>query len=328
MTAPAAPAQSLPVLAADQMRVSHGANLGDAISFAAELVLDDVYVLGSQAQTRRLALLHSSSGSTIAPDSEIGTPGEEIIADAVLTFMSPDGATTDAIVLVELDQTGHVANSYLLPLVPLVPKLDYTLVTIDTDAPRARLASVACVAFTRGTRITMATGMQKPIEELRPGDRLLTRDAGVQTLRWVGESTARARGEFAPICITAGTLNNTSDLIVAPDHRLFIYQRLDRLGAGRSELMVKARHLVNGDTVRVLEGGYIDYFQLLFDDHYIIYAEGIAAESFLIDARTAPALPDAVRATAHDAGLSDLDVQETLLNRPDAAELLGRASRR
>ena len=78
---------------------------------------------------------------------------------------------------------------------------------------------------------------------------------------------------------------------MSPDHRLFIYQRSDELGAGRSELLIKARHLVNGDTIHAQPGGFVDYFQLLFDRHQIIFAEGIAAETLLADHRTHAALP-------------------------------------
>ena len=61
--------------------------------------------------------------------------------------------------------------------------------------------------------------------------------------------------KFALICIKAGTLNNDNDLIISPDHRLFIYQRSDELGAGRAELLVKVRYLLNGDTVFTKTGG-------------------------------------------------------------------------
>jgi len=118
-------------------------------------------------------------------------------------------------------------------------------------------------------------------------------------------------------------------LIVSPEHRLFIYQRSDQLGAGRSELLVKARHLVNGDSVTVEEGGFVDYFQLLFDAHQIIYAEGIAAESTLLDTRTRPAVPEDIAAKITEGTkLTDIEAPETLLDRPDAAELLRRASTR
>ena len=75
----------------------------------------------------------------------------------------------------------------------------------------------------------------------------------------------------------------------------------------------------------------MDDFQLLFDDHQIIYAEGIAAESLLIDPRTRAAVPDDIRATgsrsdhAHRPHL-DYEVQEKLLSQPDAVELLRKAS--
>ncbi|MGB1695952.1 MAG: Hint domain-containing protein, partial [Paracoccaceae bacterium] len=40
--------------------------------------------------------------------------------------------------------------------------------------------------------------MLKPIEELNAGDEILTRDAGVQEIRWIGRVTMRASGAFAP----------------------------------------------------------------------------------------------------------------------------------
>ena len=96
------------------------------------------------------------------------------------------------------------------------------------------------------------------------------------------------------------------------------------MGAGQSELMVKARHLVNGKTVRVQEGGFVDYFQLLFDQHHIIYAEGIAAESMFVDPRTRAALPDDIRpAEPVDHGV---DLNKSMLQKPGAIDRLRRAS--
>jgi hypothetical protein len=326
------PAQSLPVYTADSFVVTQGANQGDPLSHAAELMLDDVYGLTPAAVPERLSL-HATRDAhlTVAASSALGTAGAAIHIDCALTLMSPDGQITDALVLVEVDGRGDIDAIYLLPLAGLMPRLAYALVGIDADNGRAQFARLACARFTRGTHITMASGLQTPIENLTEGDRVLTRNDGVQQVRWIGLSTVRAVGEFAPIRIRAGTLNNHHDLIVSPDHRLFIYQREDRLGAGRSELMVKVRHLVNGDSVTVQDGGFVDYFELLFDSHQIIYAEGIAAESMLIDIRTAPMIPDEVTArltAGTDGGLSGLDVTETLLDRPDAAEILRRASTR
>ncbi|MEP1766447.1 MAG: Hint domain-containing protein [Sulfitobacter sp.] len=328
--------QSVPVHVAGQITATDGANAGDAISFASELVLDDVYELEFGAEPARLSLVARDDASFfVGHDTRIGVAGAAIHLDCALTFMSPNGEISDVLLLVEVDEEGNVDQIYLLPFSAMSSKVEYRLVGIDRETAHSKFAQVACVSFTRGTHITLASGAQCAVEDLAVGDRVLTRDDGVQTLRWIGTSTTRAIGEFAPIRIAAGTLNNSSDLLVSPDHRLFIYQRTDELGAGRSELMIKARHLVNDDTVTIAAGGFVDYFQLLFDSHQIIYAEGIAAESMLIDSRTRPVLPHALSESLgkHVKGHSDLphaglDVQEGLLDRPDIAELLKKASSR
>ncbi len=328
--------QSVPVYVAAQVRAIYGANMEDPISFASELILDDIYQLVMGAAPARLSLAAQADATfRVGADTSIGTAGAVIHLDSALTFMSHDGTICEALLLVEVDAQGDAAEIYLLPFSALRPAGEYRLVGIDRDAARTKFAQVACVSFTRGTQITLASGEQRAVEDLRVGDRVLTRDDGAQTLRWIGTTTTRAMGEFAPIRIAAGTLNNTADLLVSPDHRLFIYQRRDELGAGRSELLVKARHLVNGISVTVDEGGFVDYFQLLFDGHQIIYAEGIAAESMLIDSRTRPVLPDAVADSmgGHLPGHADLphaglDAPEGLLRRADAADLLKKASSR
>lgn len=325
--------QSILIYRSDAFRVSDGANLGDAISVCDDLVPNDVYTLKTGATRERLSVHALKDGKfAIAENTEIGSPRATLHLDGALILMSPDGQNTDAIVLVEVDQDGHIADIYLLPLAPLIEKTDYTLVGVDKQAARQKFAQVACVSFTRGTHITMASGAQTRIEDLQVGDRVLTRDNGSQQVRWIGQSTLRATGDFAPIVVTAGTLNNSNDLTVSPDHRLFVYQRSDQIGAGQSELLLKARHLVNGESVYVQNGGFVEYFQILFDSHHIIYAEGIAAESMLVDPRTKPALPaellKKLSAMPEHAGRDShgLDVQEALLNRPDAIQLLKRAS--
>ncbi|MGP6085970.1 Hint domain-containing protein [Antarctobacter jejuensis] len=324
--------QSLQVYRADALRVINGANLGDPISFAEELVHDDVYRLSPLASLTPLGVVTGAAPPfRIAKSSDLGEPGADLHLDCCVTFMSGDGRTTEALVLVETDQDRNVAQIYLLPLAPMDAKVDYVLVGIDTENALQRYAQVACVSFTAGTMITLANGAQRAVEELTVGDRILTRDDGPQPIRWIGHQTVRAVGAFAPICIREGVLNNTRDLLVSPDHRLFIYQRRDHLGAGRAELLVRARHLLNGDTVARRTGGFVDYYQMLFDSHQIIYAEGIAAESMLVDTRTRAALPKELELSDLLPGhrKSDpqaLEVEEQLLARPDAADILRKSS--
>lgn len=327
--------QSIAALRASDMVVVSGANDGDPLSFASDLIMDDIYELQGDAQPQRLALICDPDGGfRVGSDTEIGRPDAQVHVDCLLTLMAQNTPVTEVLVLVQTDAEGHAEEVFAWPLAPLTPKTEYQLVGIDRAQALQKLAQVACVSFTRGTHITLSSGRQRPIEELKPGDEVLTRDDGVQAIRWIGQTTLRAVGEFAPIRIAAGTLNNARDLIVSPDHRLFIYQRTDRLGAGRAELLVKARHLVNGTSVTVDQGGFVDYFQLLFDTHQIIYAEGIAAESMFVDGRTAALLPPTLQDEGdgaerhHRDDMKGLEVQEDLLDHPDAAELLRRASLR
>lgn len=326
------PVQTLLVYPAEMFRVTHGVNRGDAITAASDLEHEDIYELAENADQNRLALaIHEETGGfVIAAGSVLGRAGAALHLDCVATFMGPHGSTEDVLVLVEIDpNTGMIARSYLHPLTPLRSKTEYTLVTTDTSAARAKLAESACVSFTRGTNIALADGRQVPVQDLRAGDKILTKDNGAQKLRWIGMQTVRATGAFAPIVISAGALNNINDLTVSPNHRLFIYQRVDKLGAGQSEVLVKARNLINGTSVVSAEGGFVDYFQLLFDKHEIIFAEGIAAESMFIDMATRPVVPAKVQEslksgagpqrTGREMGAADLVAK-------DAVELLRRAS--
>lgn len=321
--------QIVPVHTAEQLRVVHGANTGDALSFADDLILDDVYQISPIAPRQALAMDLTERGLAIAKGGDLGTVGNRLFLDSVITLMGLDGTTIEVLIIVETNSDGMVEQVFFLPFSTILPKVEYTLVKICRETPQARFAEIACVSFVKGTRITIATGEMIPIEQLRVGDRVITRDCGVQTIRWVGHSTVRATGDFAPVVIKAGALHNLNDLTVSPEHRLFIYQRKDRLGTGRAETLVRAKHLVNGTDVRRLDDGFVEYYQLLFDDHQIIYAEGIAAESMLFDQRTKSVVPtDAAGDVKHHATSYDknLEIDDKTL-KGNAVSILRQASR-
>ena len=170
ISAIAKPSASVPVLLARDLVVMHGANMDDELSFADELMLDDTYWLTDTAVLTRIALETDDDGTvTVGPDTAVGQPGAIIHLDSCLTFMSPEGETSELLVMVEVDPLGNVSAVYGLPLAPLRPKTDYALVGIDREGARRKFAEVACVSFTRGTRITLASGQQRVIEELKVG---------------------------------------------------------------------------------------------------------------------------------------------------------------
>lgn len=284
--------QTVPVYSAESFRVVNGANLGDPISISDDLCLDDTFSLRAAAPRQKLSLILNDDGLRVGKNGDTGQFMNRLFLDCTVTLMNQKGHVIEALIVVEVDDADIIQSTLLMPLCPIEAKVEYTLIDVNRDTAEAKFAQIACVSFVKGTRITLATGQMIPIEDLRAGDCVITRDAGIQEIRWVGHSTVRATGDFSPVIIKAKALHNQNDLIVSPEHRLFIYQRSDQLGTGRAETLIRASQLVDGESVTRLEAGFVDYYQLLFDDHHIIYAEGIAAESLLFDHRTRSALPD------------------------------------
>jgi len=280
------PGQACQVLPADAIYVCIGVNLGDGLEGPDDVVPGDLYQLDPQRPALRLVVERSAQGQNVGHGSALGQPGDALRIEARYTLMAADGDVVDLILLALPD-----GSRFALPLSPMATQTEYALVRVDATPEIAGLSDLLCISFARGTLISLASGQQRAIEDLVAGDRLLTRDHGGQTLRWVGKTTLRAVGAFAPVVISAGTLGNSGDLIVSQHHRMFLYQREKKPGLPTSELLIQARHLVDHDAVFIREGGFVDYFSLVFDHHEIIYAEGIPAESLMVNDATVSRLP-------------------------------------
>ncbi|QQA42347.1 Hint domain-containing protein [Pelagovum pacificum] len=140
------------------------------------------------------------------------------------------------------------------------------------------IESVIC--FAAGTRIATARGA-RPIEDLCPGDLVITSDHGLRPIRWVGSRTVPGIGALAPIRFRTGTLvGQSEDIVVSPQHRMLIHGYRAELLYGDSEVLVTARHLVDGTQVLEETRPEVTYHHIMFDEHEIVYAEGAAAESF------------------------------------------------
>lgn len=154
--------------------------------------------------------------------------------------------------------------------------------------------------FTPGTRILSEPGYV-PVEVLRPGDRVQTRDAGFQPLCWVGAvdldgARLAAHPEFQPVRIAAhafGFGRPARDLLVSPQHRILLSHWLAELHFGESEVLVPALHLVNGHSIRRESVARVTYLHIMCDTHQVIWAEGMATETFLPGTAALAGLPDA-----------------------------------
>ena len=148
----------------------------------------------------------------------------------------------------------------------------------NTDIGFVTLTTTPC--FVAGTLIDTPRGAV-PIEALRAGDRVLTRDHGPQPLRWVGVSTRRAEGPDAPVRIAAGALGAHAALELSPNHRVMIAAPAAELLFAETEVLMRARDLAGQPGIdRREDGRALRYVHLLFDRHEIVRGNGLWSESY------------------------------------------------
>jgi Hint domain-containing protein len=150
---------------------------------------------------------------------------------------------------------------------------------VTTQGPLDTTTDLGPPCFTPGTMIRTDAG-ERPVEDLKPGDLVVTHDNGLQPILWIGRQQVRAQGNFAPIRFAKGALGNNRPLLVSPQHRMLIDDWRASYFCGFPEVFAAAKHLVNGTSVTVVEGGVVEYIHLLFAQHELIYSNGIPSESY------------------------------------------------
>ncbi len=177
---------------------------------------------------------------------------------------------------------------------------DVDFIQLDADAPGAGVVEFAngqkiafsdidrvVPCFTPGTAIATPKG-EVAVEALKPGDRVLTRDNGIQTISWVGTkrldfAQLKAAPQLRPIKIKAGALGDNMperDMLVSPSHRMLIVSHQAELYFSQSEVLVAAQHMLAMDGVEVSEQPYITYIHIMCENHEIVLSDGAWSESF------------------------------------------------
>lgn len=165
-----------------------------------------------------------------------------------------------------------------------VDSVDGSGTVLETDVGFVTVETIPC--FVAGTMIETANG-PRAVEGLQPGDMVMTRDDGPQPLRWIGQRAVPAVGKMAPIRIRENALGEHGELMLSPLHRVLVKDAVAELMFGEAEVLIAAKDLVNDRSIRAVEGGDVEYVHLLFDEHQVIYSEGLATESFLPGPQTA-----------------------------------------
>lgn len=137
--------KSVLVYKSPQVRVVEGANVGDELTFARELFLDDTYMLEPLARRERLSVRFETDGLFVGKKGEVGQSGQRLYVDCCVTFMSERGQTAEALVLVEVNDDEFAVAVYLMPLSKLDAKTRYTLIGVDSEKAPEKFAHTACV---------------------------------------------------------------------------------------------------------------------------------------------------------------------------------------
>ena len=160
------------------------------------------------------------------------------------------------------------------------------------------------VCFVRGSLIETMDG-PVAIEKLRAGDMIRTRDNGYKAISWIGSRVflndrSETLQRISPIRIRAGALGQglpARDLYLSPQHRVLVRSRIAERMFGQDEVLVAVKHLLALEGVDAVEDfGEVEYFHILFDQHEIVYADGLEAESLFTGAQALKALDADARA--------------------------------
>ena len=148
----------------------------------------------------------------------------------------------------------------------------------NTDVAFVTVTTTPC--FVAGTRLETAEG-PRAVEHVSIGDLVRTRDHGLQPVRWMGQASRPARGPHAPIRISRGLFGPHGQLLVSPQHRILLRTVRAELLFETGEVLVKAKHLVDGCSIERIESDQeVRYFHILFDRHEIVFANGLETESY------------------------------------------------
>ncbi len=240
-------------------------------------------------------------------DPIFGGVYKEGVGDTIVGGEDPDGNDIDVL---DLSGAGPLKIIFDDAIDPTGTSGESGKVIFYKDAAQTEIAGelifkeienvIPC--FTPGTLIATPRG-EVPVEKLRVGDRVITRDNGIQEIRWVGNRTLdRAElaqnPNFKPILVKKGSLGHglpERDMVVSPQHRLLIANQMTELYFNETEVLVPAKHLINKWGITQLETLRTTYIHFMFDQHEVVLSNGSWTESFQPGEQTMSDMGEQVR---------------------------------
>lgn len=188
----------------------------------------------------------------------------------------------------------------------------------------ARRAVFLCYA--PGTLIDTALG-PRPVETLRPGEAVLTRDDGARPVLWAESSVQALDGlarDARPVLVSAGALGPgrpSHDLVVSPQHRIVVGTSGQCGDLSARPAFVPAKALAGRPGIRHLtHGSAITWVHFACARHHVVRANGCWSESLLLGPMAQRALSKEALRFLHDALPAPAD--PAYLNGPPALPCL------
>jgi hypothetical protein len=278
---------------------SSNLNTGDAIINNSSTPTGTIFEFSSGFGFETITLDDTSSDPDIFNDDDEGnhtiTDGQGLVADGTevesesfhyVRALDDNGDPTGpTITITVFSQNGQTSNIWgMASDTELVSGTQYIKTGGSNRGDSEYETFVPC--FTAGTMIATSTGL-RAVESLKAGDMIMTRDNGLQELRWSSSRALKAvdianDANLAPIEIKAATLGFDTDtsLILSANHNVLLTGPVLDLNFGTNEIFAPVKHLIGLDGVRVLEAQDITYVHLLFKSHQVVLGNDIWSESF------------------------------------------------
>lgn len=141
------------------------------------------------------------------------------------------------------------------------------------------------ICFGAGTMIATPQG-ERPIETLRPGDLVETKDNGPMPIQWIGASSLILRNDqreqLSPICLPKGCLGPNrpnQDLYLSPNHGVLWQDGVTELFFGQADALIDAKALQGTLGIRQDLRNVVTYYHILLEGHQLICSNGLWSES-------------------------------------------------
>lgn len=187
--------------------------------------------------------------------------------------------------------------SHPQPAAPTAPARRFEALYLDDKgniaeiinrAPSHPIFESAFAAFARGTIMATEDG-PIAVEDLLPGTKIETRDAGFQPLMWVGTMTVAPQVPFAHMPArlfrvpvdSFGPARPMPDLMLAPHARLLHRSSKLREMVQDDAALTPVTAFEDGySVIRVAPASPVNVYHLAFRDHHVLRANGLEVESY------------------------------------------------